>query len=77
VKEVIVEYVNAHGNPSEFHTGYFENGGAGYDAQLDEDFVRVWSPNATTLFARTRVISLTAIEEHAFVPPTPPASPEA
>ena len=52
MKEVIVEYINADNTPLKFHTGYFEDGGAGYDLNSDSDFIRVWSPAATTLFQR-------------------------
>ena len=69
MKEVIVEYVNAHGTPLTFHTGYFEQGGTGYDTTRDPDFIYVWSPHATNLFARSRVNNLTAIEETEILTP--------
>ena len=61
MKEVIVEYRGLSDAPLQFNTGYFEQGGAGYDL-TDTDFVRVWSPHATTLFARNHVITITAVE---------------
>lgn len=64
MKEVIVEYINAHGTPLTFCTGYFEDGGAGYDTQSDATFIRVWSPSATTLFQRSRVVCLTGVESN-------------